>query len=171
MQPQYYVVESSTNEQLPASIRSATNADFEKTAHENWQTDWRTDYIQNTELEKYALELDATKELVGLAAYRNMPEGVLVYVEYMESAPTANPTMFGERKYAGIGAALLAFGIQLSIDYGYGGAIYLKAKTTQLREHYMNIYGAIPFSRFDPYLLLIDGEAARNLFGQYLKED
>ena len=66
---------------------------------------------------------------------------------------------------------ILAFGIQLSIDYGYGGAIYLKAKTTQLREHYMKAYGAIPFSRFDPFLLLIDGEAARELFGQYLKED
>ncbi|CAH0538693.1 MAG: hypothetical protein ACLR5X_11010 [Oscillospiraceae bacterium] len=46
----------------------------------------------------------------------------------------------------------------------------MKAKTTQLREHYMRNYGAIPFSRFDPFLLLIDGDAARELFGQYLKE-
>lgn len=127
-------------------------------------------FIQDTTLEKYALELDATKELVGLAAYRDMPEGVLVYVEYMESAPSGNPTLSKTRKYAGIGAALLAFGIQLPIDYGYGGAIYLKAKTTQLREHYMRNYGAIPFSRFEPFLLLIDGDAARELFGQYLKE-
>ena len=97
-------------------------------------------------------------------------EGVLVYVEYMESAPSGNPTLSKTRKYAGIGAALLAFGIQLPIDYGYGGAIYLKAKTTQLREHYMRNYGAIPFSRFDPFLLLIDGDAARELFGRYLKE-
>lgn len=171
MQPRYYIVEIATDKQISASIRKVSGSDFEKTAHENWQTDWRTDYIQDAALEKYALELEATKELVGLAAYRDMPEGVLVYVEYMESAPTANPTLSDERKYAGIGAALLAFGIQLSIDYGYGGAIYLKAKTTQLREHYMNIYGVIPFSRFDPYLLLIDGEAAKSLFGQCLKED
>ena len=75
-----------------------------------------------------------------------------------------------ELRGRGIGAALLAFGIQLPIDYGYGGAIYLKAKTTQLREHYMRNYGAIPFSRFDPFLLLIDGDAARELFGRYLKE-
>ena len=34
----------------------------------------------------------------------------------------------------------------------------------------MRNYGAIPFSRFDPFLLLIDGDAARELFGQYLKE-
>ena len=110
------------------------------------------------------------KELLGLAAYRDMPESVLV-VEYMESAPSGNPTFRQTRRYVGIGAALLAFGIQLSIDYGYGGAIYLKAKTTQLREHYISAYRAIPFSRFDPFLLLIDGDAARELFGQYLKED
>ena len=170
MQPCYYIVESQTSAKLPASIREATATDFERTAQEHWQTDWRTDFIQDAALEKYALELDATRELVGLAAYRDMPEGVLVYVEYMESAPSGNPTLSEPRKYTGIGAALLAFGIQLSIDYGYGGAIYLKAKTTQLREHYMRNYGAIPFSRFDPFLLLIDGDAARELFGQYLKE-
>ena len=33
-----------------------------------------------------------------------MPEGVLVYVEYMESAPSGNPTLSQPRKYAGIGA-------------------------------------------------------------------
>ena len=159
MQPCYYIIESQTSAKLPASIREATAADFERTAREHWQTDWRTDFIQDALLEKYALELDTTKELVGLAAYRDMPEGVLVYVEYMESAPSGNPTLSKPRKYAGIGAALLAF-----------GAIYLKAKTSQLREHYMRNYGAIPFSRFDPFLLLIDGDAARELFGQYLKE-
>ena len=170
MQPCYCIIDGQSNEQIPTSIREATATDFERTAREYWQTDWRTDFIQDTTLEKYALELDATKELVGLAAYRDMPEGVLVYVEYMESAPSGNPTLSKTRKYAGIGAALLAFGIQLPIDYGYGGAIYLKAKTTQLREHYMRNYGAIPFSRFEPFLLLIDGDAARELFGQYLKE-
>ena len=54
---------------------------------------------------------------------------------------------------------------------GYGGAIYLKAKTSEIREHYIRDFGAIPFSRLDPYLLLIDGEAARELFSQYLKEE
>ena len=171
MQPSYYIVENETDVRLPASIRKATAADFARTAQEHWQTDWRTDFIQDAALEKYALELDTSHELLGLAAYRDMPEGVLVYVEYMESVPSGNPTFRQKRKYVGIGAALLAFGIQLSIDYGYGGAIYLKAKTTQLREHYISAYGAIPFSRFDPFLLLIDGDAARELFGQYLKED
>lgn len=100
-----------------------------------------------------------------------MPEGALVYVEYIESAPSSNPTLAHHRKYSGIRAALLAFGIQLSIDYGYSGAIYLKAKTTEIREHYIREFGAIPFSRHDPFLLLIDGDAARELFVQYLEEE
>ena len=47
---------------------------------------------------------------------------------------------------------------------------YELPKGVTLYNDYMQTYGAIPFSRFDPFLLLIDGDAARELFGQYLKE-
>lgn len=171
MKPVYYVLSVDGAARFTADIRPAVYDDFLKTEQENWQTSWLTDFIQDDALEKYAMEVAKTGELVGLGAYRNMPEGVLVYVEYIESAPGSNPAITRDRKYMGIGAALLAFGIQLSIDYGYGGAIYLKAKTTEIREHYIRSFGAIPFSRYDPFLLLIDGDAARELFSQYLEED
>lgn len=171
MKVEYYVTDAHTGIPVWAEIRKATQFDYKKTVEEQWQTSWLSDFIQTDSLEKYALEIAATGELVGLGAYRDMPEGVLVYVEYIESAPHSNPTLAGRRKYKGIGSALLAYGIQLSIDYGYGGAIYLKAKTSEIREHYIRDFGAIPFSRLDPYLLLIDGEAARELFSQYLKEE
>lgn len=171
MKPYYYVVEAGQGNRLPATIRKATKSDYDKTVYDHWQTSWFSDFIQQSELEKYALEITETHELIGLAAYRDMPEGVLVYVEYIESAPNSNPTFTSDKRYLGIGAALLAYGIQLSIDYGYGGAIYLKAKTEELRTHYIRDFGAIPFSRRDPFLLLIDGTAAENLFSQYLKED
>lgn len=171
MKPVYYVLSADGATQLTADIRPAVQDDFLKTEQENWQTSWLTDFIRDEALEKYAMEIAGTGELIGLGAYRNMPEGVLVYVEYIESAPSSNPTIAQDRKYMGIGAALLAFGIQLSIDYGYGGAIYLKAKTTEIREHYIRNFGAIPFSRYDPFLLLIDGDAARALFSQYLEEE
>lgn len=48
---------------------------------------------------------------------------------------------------------------------------YLKAKTSEIREHYIRDFGAIPFSHRDPFLLLIDGEAARNLLFQFMKEE
>ena len=47
---------------------------------------------------------------------------------------------------------------------------YIKAKTSEIREHYIYNFGAIPFSRHDPFLLLIDGDAAWELFSQYLEE-
>ena len=48
--------------------------------------------------------MDEAKRLVGLAAYRDMPECVLVHVEYMESAPSGNSMLSQPRKYAGISA-------------------------------------------------------------------
>lgn len=171
MKVAYYVMDAAGKVPVPVQIRPADRQDFLRTLSEQWQTDWTSDFIQQEDLEKYALEVSATAEVIGLGAYRDMPEGVLVYVEYIESAPHSNPTLSAGRKYLGIGAVLLAYGIQLSIDHGYGGAIYLKAKTSEIREHYIRDFGAIPFSRFDPYLLLIDGDAARELFSQFLKEE
>lgn len=171
MRAAYHVMDLLHGKSVPAEILPATSEDFEHTVRDHWQTSWRSEYIQDQELKKFALKISETNELVGLGAYRDMPEGVLVYVEYIESAPHCNPTLTRDRKYRGIGAALLAYGVQLSVDYGYGGAIYLKAKTSEIREHYIRDFGAIPFSRRDPFLLLIDGEAAWGLLSQFLEEE
>ena len=171
MYPAYHVIDLSTQTEVAAEITPAMDTDFHRTAQDGWQTNWLSDYIQNPELQKYALKISATGELVGLGAYRDMPEGILVYVEYIESAPHSNPTLSAPRKYRGIGAALLAYGVRLSVDFGYGGTIYLKAKTSEIREHYIRDFGAIPFSHRDPFLLLIDGEAAKNLLFQFMKEE
>ena len=171
MQPAYYVIDTATHTQVPATVRPATQNDFLKTEAEQWQTSWLSKFIQEDTLEKYALEISGTQELIGLGAYRDVPDGILVAVEYIESAPNSNPTLTSSRKFRGIGAALLAFGIQLSIDYGYGGTIYLKAKTTRLREHYIQDFGAIPFSHVGPFMLLIDGAAAKSLFSRFLEEE
>ena len=171
MRLSYSVLSCADDQPVPASIRAATESDLAQTERESWQTSWLSDFIRQDALEKYALTIAATDELVGLGAYRNMPESMLVFVEYIESSPVCNPTLTGKRKYTGIGASLLAFAIQLSVDYGYGGTICLKAKTTAIREHYIKAFGAIPFSRYDPYLLLIDGNAAKELFSHFLKEE
>lgn len=171
MQVVYHVIDSLHGAVVPAQIIPATEDDFKQTVQDRWQTSWQSEFIQDPELEKYALKITETGELIGLGAYRDMPEGVLVYVEYIESAPHSNPTLAKGRKYRGIGAALLAYGVQLSVDFGYGGAIYLKAKTSEIREHYIRDFGAIPFSRTEPFLLLIDGDAAFALLSQFLEEE
>lgn len=99
-----------------------------------------SEYIQDPLLQKCALKIAATGELVALGAYRDMPQGFLVYVEYLENAP-----------YSESIAALVAFGVQLSVDAGYGGMMYLKAKTPEIRECYIRDFGAIPFSRREPF--------------------
>jgi hypothetical protein len=171
MRPDYYVTQYDTGKDIPVTIRVAQNRDYKRTQSEHWQTDWFSDFIQQKDLMKYALEVSESHELIGLGAYRDVPEGILIYVEYIESAPNSNPNLSYQKKYVGIGAVLLAYGIQLSIDHGYGGAIFLKAKTAAIRKHYIEEFGAVPFSRADPYLLLIDGDAARALFFHYLKEE
>lgn len=170
MTPHYFVTEVCSGTPIPAEITPASQSDFAETKH-NWQTDWTSGFIQRPELEKYALKISETGELVGLGAYQNLPESILVYVEYIESAPSSNPTISVEKRYSGIGAALLAYGVQLSIDYGYGGAIYLKAKTSEIRDHYIRDFGAIPFSHLNPFLLLIEGQAAQELFSYFLREE
>ena len=47
----------------------------------------------------------------------------------------------------------------------------MKAKTSELREYYIRNFGAIPFSHADPFMLLIDGEAAKSLFLKFLEEE
>jgi len=37
--------------------------------------------------------------------------------------------------------------------------------------YYIRDFGAIPFSRIDPFMLLIDGDAAYQLLAQYFKEE
>lgn len=167
----YHVIDLAHGKPVPAKILPATDMDFRLTDQDHWQTSWQSKYIQDPNLKKFALKVAETGELLGLGAYRDMPEGILVYVEYIESAPNSNPTLTSNRKHRGIGAALLAYGVQLSVDYGYGGTIYLKAKTSEIREHYIRDFGAIPFSRMEPFLLLIDGEAAQNLLFQFMEEE
>lgn len=70
MKVEYYVTDATTGIPVWAEIRKATQFDYKKTVEEQWQTSWLSDFIQTDSLEKYALEIAATGELVGLGAYR-----------------------------------------------------------------------------------------------------
>ena len=88
----------------------------------------------------------------------------------MESAPDSNPTLTGSRKYSGIGRVLIAFGIKLSVDNGFGGDVVLRAKTTELEKHYAEDFGAVKLPSFDasaPRYIIAD-EAAKHIFFSYL---
>lgn len=166
---QYFVTETATEERFPIDIDRATDADLACTKA-SWQTDWTSEFISNPDLEKYAAKT-AEGEIVALGAYRETPESMFVYIEYVESHPESNPTITNHRKYADIGRMMIAFGIQLSIDSGKNGVVTFEAKTDELAKHYIRDFGAVRiFSKQSggPIMLMIADNAALTLFNTYL---
>ena len=54
-----------------------------------------------------------------------------------------------------------------SIDAGFGGVLFFKAKTDELRKYYMQEFGAMPVGHYDPYRLVIWEDAAANILSDF----
>lgn len=166
-----FIIRSSNNQKIDVNIVTASADDFSLTK-DGWQTNWESEYIVSSKAEKYAMRT-SNGELVALGAYEILSSSIVVHIIYLESQPESNPVIVGEnRKYSGIGKALVSFGIKLSVDSGFGGDVTFEAKTPELAEHYESDFGAIPLPSFDestPPRYLLSGEQAKNMFSQYLK--
>lgn len=166
---QYYVTESTTGKQVNIEIDAATKADLDATKN-GWQTVWDTDFILDPQKEKYAAKTE-DGEIIALGAYRVREGSVAVYIAYIESQPESNPTLVKHKKYSGIGKAMIAFGIQLSIDANCNGVVVFEAKTNDLEQHYVRDFGARPVASLypdGPKTFMIADEAAKNIFSSYL---
>ena len=124
---QYYVTDSTTRNRVNIEINAATKADLDATRN-GWQTVWNTDFILDPQKEKYAAKTE-DGEIIALGAYRVRKGSVAVYIAYIESQPESNPTLVEHKKYSGIGKAMIAFGIQLSIDASCNGVVVFEAKS------------------------------------------
>lgn len=157
---------------IPVRIARMRKMDARKTIKDPvWQSDWTSDYIADSDALKYAVRT-SEDELVALGMYEVLDRALVVRIVYMEAQPASNPTLCGDaRKYTGIGKLLIAFGIKLSIDNGFGGDVILEAKTDALANHYRDDFGGVELPSFDGHAprFLIQGEAAKNLFFSYLK--
>ena len=133
------------------------------TKEPRWQTDWTSEYISKGKFDAYGLKT-RVGELVTLGAYD---------IVYMESQAQSNPTLCERPKYRGIGRALIAYGIKLSVDAGFNGDVTLDAKTSELARHYEQDFGALLIPGRErgaaPRYLICD-EAARDIFVSYLEE-
>ena len=166
---QYYVTESTTGKRVDIEIEAAVKADLDVTRN-GWQTVWDTDFILDPQKEKYVAKTN-DGEIIALGAYRVRKESVAVYIAYMESQPESNPTLTERKKYTGIGKAMIAFGIQLSIDANCNGVVVFEAKTDELEQHYIRDFGARPVASLyldGPKTFMIADEAAKNIFSSYL---
>ena len=166
---QYYITESSTGKQINIDIDAATAEDL-KITQNGWQTVWDTDFILDPHKEKYAAKTE-DGEIVALGAYRVREGSVAVYIAYIESHPESNPTLVKHKKYRGIGKAMIAFGIQLSIDANCNGVVVFEAKTDELEQHYIQDFGARPVASLypdGPKTFMIADQAAKDIFSSYL---
>lgn len=163
-------VHNRENMQIPAVIEPMTTQDALETDREPaWQTSWRSEYLMEDRLEKYAAKVNG--ELIALGAYEILEHSLVVHIAYMEAHPGSNPTMDGGLpKYTGIGRMMIAYGIKLSIDHGLAGDVVLEAKTNELALHYERDFGAIPIPTFQTAAqrYLIADEAAKRIFFTYL---
>ena len=157
-------------EPVSVIIEPMTPADAEATnSPPYWQTSWTSDYLTDERFEKYVAK--AGNEIIALGAYEALDDALIVHIIYMEAQPESNPTMDGgDPKYTGIGRLMVAYGIKLSIDYGFTGDVVLEAKTTALAKHYERDFGAVRLPVFGstvPRYLIAD-EAAKRIFFTYL---
>ncbi len=171
-----FVVEASTGRKIPVRFLPMTPEDARATEGQSgqpWQSPWTSPYIADPRYMKYAVKTEA-EELIALAAYEVIESFIAIHIVYLESQPESNPTMTQTKKYAGIGKVLIAYGIKLSIDHGFGGAVFFQAKTPELEKHYVADFGAqyLPSAGFSGApRLIIEGEAAKRVFTSFLEEE
>lgn len=171
-----HIIRCADNTPIQVDISLASASDISTTRRSPlWQTDWDSAYLSNPTVTKYAMKTDSG-QLIALAAYQISSKKAYVYILYAESAPHSNPVLTEkvQRKYSGIGAALIAFGIKYSIDNGCRGDIVFDAKTDELAKHYAEDFGAkrIPsISSGGPKRFMLADEDAWLLFSKYLIEE
>ena len=163
-----FVWNADLSEKIPTTITPATAKDLEQTTE--WQTQWVSRAAQEMP-NKAALRRMDDAELLGLMSYELDEKGMAVEIVYLESAGHSNANLLhtnrGQKKYIGIGRALFAYAAAVSIDAGFGGVMFFKAKTSELREYYIREFGAMPLGSFDPFRLIIWEDAAERIITGY----
>ena len=165
---QLFVWNDMMSEKIQVNVIPAADADFGLT--QTWQTQWTSSAAQDMP-NKVALHRCDDDELLGLMSYRIDERGMAVEVVYVESAGHSNANMLkqtgGQKKYIGIAKALFAYAAKISIDAGFGGVLFFRAKTTELRTYYMKAFGAVPLGQYDPFRMIIWEDAAEQLISEY----
>ena len=171
MQLHLFVTKADTGTRVAVSMKPVTEEDIKETITPPvWQTAWDSDYIKDSKKLKYALKTEEG-ELIALGAYGINKRFVTVEIIYIESHPSSNPTMTQSKKYWGIGKAMIAFGIALSVNNECGGCVTFDAKTSELAQHYVKDFGAVPIFPYNGVpRFMIEGEASMAIISNFWRE-
>ncbi|SCJ74870.1 Uncharacterised protein [uncultured Flavonifractor sp.] len=163
-----FVWNTDASEKIPVMVTPSTFEDLKQTG--DWQTQWTSQAAQEMP-NKVALRRRDNGELLGLMSYTLDEKGLAVEIIYLESAGHSNANLLrtrgGEKKYIGIAKALFAYAAAVSVEAGFGGVLFFKAKTTELREYYIREFGAMPLGSYDPFRLIIWEDSAEHIIAEY----
>ena len=164
----FYVWNADMSNKILASVDPAGEADFKAT--KGWQTKWTSKAAKEMP-NKVALHRADDGELLGLMSYEMDHGALAVEIIYIENAAHSNANLLHvtgqSKKYIGIARALIAYAAKASVDAGFDGVLFFKAKTDELRKYYMQEFGAMPVGRYDPYRLVIWEDAAANILSNF----
>lgn len=168
---QLFVTEAESGKNVAAFVSAAQAEDLEATS--DWQTDWTSNDVQRMP-NKVALHRTDNGELLGLMSYRVDHGSLAVEIIYVESARHSNANLLAQaaapKKYIGIAKALFGYAIDVSIQSGFDGVLFFKAKTSELVEYYIREFGACHVGSYDPFRLVIWEDAAQKLIQCFRKE-
>ncbi len=166
-----FVIDADSGERFSASVRSATENDIASTG--DWQTDWTTPFAADLP-NKVALYRADNDELLGLMSYELDEGNLAAEIIYIESARHSNANLLHaesrHKRYIGIAKALFAYAAQLSMEAGFDGVLFFRAKTSELLDYYQREFGARQVSSFDPFRLVIWEDAAERLISTYRRD-
>lgn len=166
-----FVLDAASGKRLPSYVEAATQKDLAATR--NWQTDWTSPAAAGMP-NKMALRLKKTEKLLGLMSYELDEKGLAVEIVYVESASHSNANLLhaegGQKRYYGIAKALFAYAVQISLDEGFGGVLVFKAKTSELVDYYMRVFGARQVAAYDPFRMVIWEDAAERLVAEFRRD-
>lgn len=166
---QLFVTHAQSSAKIPVIVTPASAADLAATASD-WQTNWESPAAKDFP-NKATLKTVDTQELLGLMSYTCSDHMLAVELVYLESQPQSNGNLLhisGQQKaYYGIARALFAYAVQISMEHGYDGVVFFKAKTDTLLSYYLHEFGARPVSRYDPFRLVLWEDAAQKLLSEY----
>ncbi len=93
---------------------------------------------------------------------------------YVESARHSNANLLRiegrHKRYIGIAKALFAYAAQLSMEAGFDGVLFFRAKTSELLHYYQREFGARQVGSYDPFRLVIWEDAAERLISTYRRD-
>ncbi len=166
-----FVRDAVSGEKIPVVVDAATEQDLAVT--KDWQTNWMTSFALQLP-NKVALRRMDHGELLGLMSYALDEKGLAVEILYVESARHSNTNLLhaenGRKRYYGIAKALFAYAIQVSLDAGFNGILVFKAKTSELLDYYVRVFGARPAAAYDRFRLIIWEDAAERIIAEFRRE-